>query len=61
VAVLVTVALDVALIPRYQAVGAGFASMAAYLTSSGVLLACYFVIRRMRPAKRGTPVTVRAS
>ena len=61
VAVLVTVGLDVALIPRYQAVGAGFASMAAYLTSSGVLLACYFAIRRIGPAKPGAAVTVRAS
>jgi O-antigen/teichoic acid export membrane protein len=61
VAVLVTIALDVALIPRYQAVGAGLASMAAYLTSSGVLLACYFAMRRIGPGKRGAPVTVRAS
>jgi O-antigen/teichoic acid export membrane protein len=61
VAVLVTVALDLTLIPHYQAIGAGFASMAAYLTSSGVLLACYFAIRKSRPADHGTAVTVRAS
>lgn len=46
VAVVVTVALDIALIPHYQAVGAAFASAAAYLTSSAALLACYFVVRR---------------
>ncbi len=46
VAVLVTVALDVLLIPRYQAVGAAFASAVAYLTSTGALLACYYLVRR---------------
>jgi O-antigen/teichoic acid export membrane protein/O-antigen ligase len=61
VAVVVTVALDVTLIRHYQAIGAGFASMAAYLTSTGVLLACYFAIRRIHPAKHRPTVTVRAS
>jgi O-antigen/teichoic acid export membrane protein len=61
VAVVVTVALDLTLIPRYQAIGAGIASMAAYLTSSAVLLACYFAIRKIRPAEPGTAATVRAS
>jgi O-antigen/teichoic acid export membrane protein len=46
VAVVVTVALDLALIPRYHAVGAAFASAAAYLTSSVALLVCYFAVRR---------------
>jgi O-antigen/teichoic acid export membrane protein len=61
VAVVVTVALDITLIRHYQAIGAGFASMAAYLTSTGVLLACYFAIRKIHPAKHRPTVTVRAS
>ncbi len=47
VSVLVTVGLDLALIPRYHAVGAAAASAAAYLTSSAALLVCYFAVRRL--------------
>jgi O-antigen/teichoic acid export membrane protein len=46
VAVIVTVVLDVLLIPHFHAVGAAFASSAAYLTSSAALVACYVVVRR---------------
>lgn len=46
VAVVVTVVLDVLLIPRYHTIGAGFASAAAYLTSTGALLGCYYLVRR---------------
>jgi O-antigen/teichoic acid export membrane protein len=54
VAVVVTVALDLALIPHYHAVGAAFASAAAYLTSSVALLVCYFAVRRaVHPPQRG--------
>jgi O-antigen/teichoic acid export membrane protein len=60
VAVVVTVALDLALIPRYHAVGAAFASAAAYLTSSVALLICYFAVRRTAhpPQHRATAVGV---
>ena len=47
VSVVVTVALDLALIPHYHAVGAAVASAAAYLTSSAALLACYFAVRKL--------------
>ncbi|HEY1320212.1 MAG TPA: O-antigen ligase family protein [Streptosporangiaceae bacterium] len=60
VAVLVTIALDVLLIPRYQAIGAGFASAAAYLTSTGALLACYFLVRRANLARETGGVAVGA-
>ena len=52
VAVIVTLVLDLLLIPHYHAVGAAFASAAAYLTSSAALLFCYFAVRRAfrRPA-----------
>jgi O-antigen/teichoic acid export membrane protein len=60
VAVLVTIALDVLLIPRYQAIGAGFASAAAYLTSTGALLACYFLVHRKVLATETTGVAVGA-
>jgi len=54
VAVVVTVALDLALIPHYQAVGAAFASAAAYITSSVALLVCYFAVRRaVHPPQHG--------
>lgn len=46
VAVVVTVVLDVLLIPRYHTIGAAFASAAAYLTSTGALLGCYYLVRR---------------
>ena len=55
VAVIVTIALDVALIPRYQAIGASVASAAAYLTSTGALLGCFLLVRRLgRTAKQET-------
>jgi O-antigen/teichoic acid export membrane protein len=47
VAVVVTVGLDLALIPHYHAVGAAIASAAAYLTSSAALLVCYFAVRKL--------------
>jgi O-antigen/teichoic acid export membrane protein len=47
VSVVVTIGLDLALIPTYHAVGAAIASAAAYLTSSGALLACYFTVRKL--------------
>ena len=55
VSVVVTIALDVTLIPRYHAVGAAAASAVAYLTSSAALVVCYFVVRKLasRP-RRGT-------
>jgi len=58
VSVLVTVGLDIALIPHYHAIGAAIASCAAYLTSSAALLVCYFTVRRLVhvPVHRATPV-----
>jgi O-antigen/teichoic acid export membrane protein/O-antigen ligase len=53
VSVVVTIVLDLTLIPRYHAVGAAAASAVAYLTSSAALLGCYFVVRKMAPARRG--------
>lgn len=47
VSVVVTIGLDLALIPHYHAVGAAIASAAAYLTSSAALLCCYFAVRKM--------------
>jgi O-antigen/teichoic acid export membrane protein len=47
VSVVVTIGLDVALIPHYHAVGAAIASAVAYLTSSVALLACYFYVRKL--------------
>lgn len=47
VSVVVTVGLDLALIPHYHAVGAAIASAAAYLTSSAALLVCYFAVRKL--------------
>jgi O-antigen/teichoic acid export membrane protein len=47
VSVVVTVGLDLALIPHYHAVGAALASAAAYLTSSAALLVCYFAVRKL--------------
>ena len=49
VAVAVTVALDLLLIPRFGATGAAVASTAAYLTSTAVLAVCYvMVVRSLR-------------
>jgi O-antigen/teichoic acid export membrane protein len=70
VGVAVTVALDVLLIPRFAATGAAIASTAAYLTSTVVLTACYFMVTRsMRlrdvgsatPARSATPAPRRPS
>jgi O-antigen/teichoic acid export membrane protein len=54
VSVVVTIVLDVLLIPHFHAVGAAVASAAAYLTSSGALLLCYFTVRRWveRPGRQ---------
>jgi Na+-driven multidrug efflux pump len=52
----VTIVLDLTLIPRYHAVGAAVASAAAYLTSSAALVACYFVVRKMAPTRRSDMV-----
>jgi O-antigen/teichoic acid export membrane protein len=58
VAVVVTVVGDVTLIPHYHAVGAAIASAAAYLTSSGALLFCYFAVRKTvhLPRHRATAI-----
>jgi O-antigen/teichoic acid export membrane protein len=61
VSVLVTIVGDVTLIPHYHAVGAAIASAAAYLTSSGALLACYFAVRKLPPRARPEAAKVRAS
>jgi len=47
VSVVVTVGLDLALIPHYHVVGAAVASAVAYLTSSAALLVCYFAVRKL--------------
>jgi len=44
--VVVTVVLDVLLIPRWHAVGAAIASSAAYLTTTVVLLGAFLVLTR---------------
>lgn len=61
VSVVVTVVLDLALIPRYHVAGAAVASAAAYLTSSAALLACYFAVRRLAHVPRHKAAVVRAS
>ena len=62
VSVVVTVVLDLALIPHFHAVGAAFASATAYLTSSAALLFCYFAVRKLVHAPRHkAPTPVRAS
>jgi O-antigen/teichoic acid export membrane protein/O-antigen ligase len=58
VSVVVTIVLDVLLIPRYHAVGAATASAVAYLTSSGALVVCYFVVRKLAPRPRPDAVEV---
>jgi O-antigen/teichoic acid export membrane protein/O-antigen ligase len=52
VSVVVTIVLDLTLIPRYHAVGAAAASAVAYLVSSAALVACYFVVRKLPPRSR---------
>jgi O-antigen/teichoic acid export membrane protein len=47
VSVVVTIGLDLALIPHFHVVGAAVASAAAYLTSSAALLVCYFAVRKL--------------
>lgn len=47
VSVVVTIALDLLLIPHHHAVGAAVASAAAYLTSSVALLCCYLYVRKL--------------
>ena len=61
VSVVVTIALDVTLIPHYHAVGAAIASAAAYLTSSAALLFCYFAVRKLAHVPRHKATAVSAS
>jgi len=61
VSVVVTIVLDLTLIPRYHAVGAAVASAVAYLVSSAALVACYFVVRKLAPRARRTAETEDAS
>jgi O-antigen/teichoic acid export membrane protein len=64
VSVVVTIVLDILLIPHHYAVGAAVASAAAYITSSAALLACYYAVRKgARTAKHRAPAVrrVRAS
>lgn len=56
--VVVTVVLDLALIPRFGAVGAALASSAAYLTTTLVLLVCFWMLSRSLPAQHPRPVVV---
>ena len=59
VSVVVTIALDITLIPHYHAVGAAIASAVAYLTSSGALLACYFTVRKLGHQPQHGAIAVR--
>jgi O-antigen/teichoic acid export membrane protein len=52
VSVVVTIVLDVTLIPRYHVIGAAVASAVAYLISSAALVACYFFVRKLAPRSR---------
>src|SRR5258707_11528685 len=61
VSVVVTIVLDILLIPHHGAIGAAIASAAAYLTSSGALLWCYFAVRRSVRHSRHQAAAVRAS
>lgn len=61
VSVVITIVLDVLLIPHFHAVGAAAASAAAYLTSSGALLLCYFTVRRWVQRPRRQTAAARAS
>jgi O-antigen/teichoic acid export membrane protein len=51
--VVVTVLLDVLLIPRFQAVGAAVASSSAYITTTVVLLLVFWALTR---SQRAAPV-----
>jgi O-antigen/teichoic acid export membrane protein len=59
--VVVTIVLDILLIPGHHAVGAAIASAAAYLTTSGALVSCYFAVRRSVPQSRHPAAALRAS
>jgi O-antigen/teichoic acid export membrane protein len=62
VSVVVTIGLDLALIPHFHVIGAAVASAVAYLTSSVALLVCYFAVRKMVHVPRHkAPATVGAS
>jgi O-antigen/teichoic acid export membrane protein len=62
VSVVVTIGLDLALIPHFHVIGAAVASAAAYLTSSAALLVCYFAVRKMVHVPRHkAPAAVGAS
>jgi O-antigen/teichoic acid export membrane protein len=49
----VTVVLDLLLIPPFGVLGAAVASTVAYLTTTGVLLACFRVVARQRSRAAG--------
>jgi O-antigen/teichoic acid export membrane protein len=49
--VMVTVVLDILLIPRFQAVGAAVASSAAYLTTTCMLIVAFWMVRRSYPTQ----------
>jgi O-antigen/teichoic acid export membrane protein len=61
VSVVVTIVLDVTLIPHYHAVGAAAASAVAYLVSSAALVGCYFVVRKLAPRPKRTTAPEGAS
>jgi O-antigen/teichoic acid export membrane protein len=61
VSVVVTIVLDILLIPHHHAIGASIASAAAYLTSSAALLLCFFAVRRSVRHSRHQTEAVRAS
>lgn len=61
VAVVVTVLLDILLIPRLGAVGAALASSAAYATSSAVLVGFFFNVRHTLASRTADPTTLEAS
>lgn len=62
VSVVVTIGLDLALIPHYHAIGAAIASCVAYLTSSAALVVCYLTVRKLVHAPAGGATSaVRAS
>jgi O-antigen/teichoic acid export membrane protein len=59
VSVVVTIVLDVTLIPHYHAVGAAAASAVAYLTSSAALVVCYLAVRKLAQQPRHNSIPVR--
>lgn len=61
VSVVVTIVLDILLIPHHHAVGAAIASAAAYLTSSGALLCCYYAVRKVKHPAKHRATAVRTS